>query len=58
MPMTTTAAPTTTANPTTTPTSSGFNGTLTTDIVYLEMNDHEYLVDVYAPAGEGPWPES
>jgi len=30
--------------------------TIAKDIVYLEMNDHEYLVDVYVPAGEGPWP--
>ncbi len=27
-----------------------------TDVVYLEMDGHEYLVDVYIPAGEGPWP--
>lgn len=30
--------------------------TVTKDIVYLEMNGHEYLLDVYAPDGEGPWP--
>ncbi|MEA2026291.1 MAG: hypothetical protein U9O18_06340 [Chloroflexota bacterium] len=30
--------------------------TVIKDIVYLEMDGHEYLVDVYAPAGEGPWP--
>ena len=27
-----------------------------TDVVYLEMDGHEYLLDVYVPAGEGPWP--
>jgi len=26
------------------------------DIVYLESGGYEYLVDVYIPAGEGPWP--
>lgn len=30
--------------------------TITKDIVYLEMDGHEYLVDVYAPVGDGPWP--
>ena len=30
--------------------------TVAKDVVYLEMNDHEYLVDVYVPAGDGPWP--
>jgi hypothetical protein len=27
--------------------------TVTKDIVFLEMNGHEYLVDVYVPTGEG-----
>ena len=30
--------------------------TNTDDIIYLEMDGHKYLVDVYVPAGEGPWP--
>ncbi|MEA3510948.1 MAG: hypothetical protein U9R51_05885 [Actinomycetota bacterium] len=30
--------------------------TVSRDIVYLEMNGHEYLVDVYVPPGDGPWP--
>lgn len=30
--------------------------TITDDVVYLEMDGHEYLLDVYVPAGEGPWP--
>jgi acetyl esterase/lipase len=30
--------------------------TITKDIVYLELNGHEYLLDVYAPSGDGPWP--
>jgi len=30
--------------------------TLIRDIVYLEMDGHEYLADVYVPAGAGPWP--
>ena len=67
---TTTAAPVTTAAPattvpvtTTTVEEAAKVGsvadagvTIAKDIVYLEMNDHEYLVDVYVPAGEGPWP--
>ena len=57
MPPTTTVAPTTTVEATTTTTSSSDSGvTVTKDVVYLEMNDHEYLVDVYVPAGDGPWP--
>ncbi len=62
-PVTTTAATTTitmpsttTASPTTTVSSSDSSVTVTKDIVYLEMNGHEYLVDVYVPAGHGPWP--
>jgi hypothetical protein len=30
--------------------------TIIEDIVYLEMDGHEYLVDVYVPPGEGSWP--
>ena len=57
MPSTTTAAPTTTVETTTTAASSSDSGvTITKDVVYLEMSDHEYLVDVYIPAGDGPWP--
>jgi acetyl esterase/lipase len=43
---------------TTTTTRSADDGgvTITKDIVYLEMNGHEYLLDVYAPDGDGPWP--
>jgi len=52
----TTLPPTTTDAPTTTVSSSDSSVTVTKDIVYLEMNDHEYLVDVYVPAGDGPWP--
>jgi len=35
---------------------SASEATLIKDIVYLEMDGHEYLVDVYVPAGAGPWP--
>ena len=55
----TTLAPTTTTtvDETTTTTSASDDGmTVTKDIVYLELNGHEYLTDVYAPAGDGPWP--
>jgi acetyl esterase/lipase len=52
------AETTTAATPTTTATVLATdNGvTVTKDIVYLEMNGNEYLVDVYAPDGNGPWP--
>lgn len=30
--------------------------TETTDIVYITMNGLELLMDVFVPAGEGPWP--
>jgi hypothetical protein len=56
---TTTTAPatTTTVDETTTTTSASDDGvTVTKDIVYFEMDDHEYLVDVYVPDGDGPWP--
>jgi len=55
-PTTTTVETATTLPPTTTASSPDSGVTITKDIVYLEMNDHEYLVDVYVPAGEGPWP--
>lgn len=29
---------------------------ITKDIVYLEMDGHEYRVDAYVPDGDGPWP--
>jgi len=57
LPPTTTVAPTTTVETTTTTPSSPESGvTITKDIVYLEMDGDEYLVDVYVPAGDGPWP--
>ena len=57
LPPTTTVAPTTTVDATTTTTSSSESGvTITRDIVYLELDGDEYLVDVYVPAGVGPWP--
>jgi len=55
----TTAVPptTTTVDQTTTTALTSDSGvTVTRDIVYLEMNGHEYLVDVYVPDGDGPWP--
>ena len=59
-PATTTIASTvttTTVEPTTTTTSVADSGvTVTKDIVYLEMDGAEYLVDVYVPTGDGPWP--
>ena len=64
-PTTTEAVTTTTTTPTTTTTvdetttttpASDDRVTVAKDIVYLEMDDHEYLVDVYVPAGDGPWP--
>jgi acetyl esterase/lipase len=30
--------------------------TVTKDVAYLELDGHEYLVDVYVPDGDGPWP--
>ena len=30
--------------------------TVIEDVTFLEMDGHEYLVDVYIPTGEGPWP--
>lgn len=41
---------------TTTPSALDSGVTVSRDIVYLEMNGHEYLVDVYVPPGDGPWP--
>jgi len=55
-PTTTTVETTTTLPPTTTAPSPESGVTITKDIVYLEMDGDEYLVDVYVPAGEGPWP--
>lgn len=56
----TTAATTTTTSAVEETTTTSFapsdEVTITEDIVYLEMDGHEYLVDVYIPAGEGPWP--
>ena len=56
LPPTTTVAPTTTIETTTTASSPESGVTITKDIVYLEMDGDEYLVDVYVPAGDGPWP--
>lgn len=54
---TTTVAPATTVEVTTTTLPSSDGGvTVIKDIVYHEMDGHEYLIDVYAPNGEGPWP--
>jgi hypothetical protein len=48
---------TTTVEETTTTTSASDDGvTVTKDIVYLEQDGDEYLVDVYVPNNEGPWP--
>jgi acetyl esterase/lipase len=58
-PATTTLAPTTTtttAPTTTTVSSSDYEVTVIKDVAYLEMNGHEYLLDVYVPDGDGPWP--
>jgi acetyl esterase/lipase len=53
---TTTAAAetTTTAAETTTTTDPGF--VEATDVVYMTIGGAELLMDVYTPAGEGPWP--
>ena len=46
-----------TTDTTTTPTSApGSAVTRTEDIVYLERDGHKYLLDVYFPNGDGPWP--
>ena len=51
------ATTTTTVEPTTTTMAPADGGeTVIRDIVYLEMDGHEYLVDVYIPDGDGPWP--
>ena len=53
---TTTAAEptTTTAAETTTTSDPGF--VEATDLVYMTIDGIELLMDVYTPAGEGPWP--
>ena len=54
---TTVPATTTTADQATTTSSPSHDDVVVTkDIVYLEMDGNEYLVDVYVPAGDGPWP--
>ncbi|MCJ7779965.1 MAG: carboxylesterase family protein, partial [Acidimicrobiia bacterium] len=35
---------------------SGFEVARTEDLVYLEADGHEFLLDVYVPTGDGPWP--
>ena len=61
LPPTTTVAPTTTVEAITTTTTttapaSDSGVIITKDILYLEMDGDEYRVDVYVPAGDGPWP--
>ena len=41
---------------TTTASAAAIEVTVVKDVVYLELNGHEYLLDVYAPDGDGPWP--
>jgi acetyl esterase/lipase len=54
---TTVPATTTAVDQATTTSSVSDDGvTITKDIVFLEMGGHEYLVDMYLPAGDGPWP--
>lgn len=53
-PPTTTTAPTTTTVATTLPPNG--EPIVRKDVVYLEMDGHEYLTDVYVPDGDGPWP--
>ncbi len=50
------ATTTTVDQTTTTPPALDSGVTITKDVAYLEMNGHEYLVDVYVPDGDGPWP--
>jgi hypothetical protein len=56
--VTTTVPVTTTAIEQTTTTASPPDDDVTVikDITFLEMDGHEHLVDVYVPAGDGPWP--
>lgn len=42
------------ASPSPSPTAAAF--TETTDVVYMTMNGVELLMDIYTPAGAGPWP--
>ena len=53
---TTTEAPATTVAETTTSTTEAATFTETSDMVYMTMNGAELLMDVYTPAGDGPWP--
>jgi len=54
---TTAVAPAATTLASTVTTSAPDSGVaITRDIVYLEMDGFEYLVDVYVPDGDGPWP--
>ena len=56
--VTTTVPVTTTTIEQTTTTASPPDDEVTVikDITFLETDGHEYLVDVYVPTGEGPWP--
>jgi len=54
---TTTAAETTTTTAAETTTTTVDPGLVeVTDLVYMTIDDSELLMDVYTPAGEGPWP--
>ena len=55
-PTATTTTTTTISTTTTTSPAVKDGATVIKDIVYLEMNGHEYRLDVYAPDGDGPWP--
>lgn len=46
----------TTAAASTAATTTSATFTETTDLVYMTQNGAELLMDVYVPAGEGPWP--
>ncbi len=50
------AAATTATAATTDSTTAGAPFTKTTDLLYMSQNGVELLMDVYVPAGEGPWP--
>lgn len=50
------AVATTATAATTDSTAAGAAFTETTDLVYMNQNGVELLMDVYVPAGDGPWP--
>ncbi len=53
---TTTEAPATTAAATTTSAAEAATFTEISDMVYMTINGVDLLMDVYTPAGDGPWP--